>query len=419
MKPSADTPLLRLLRIMALIAGISIFIVWYIDESQNMGTPWELVTVPLVGAVYLGSGLMLWLRPDWLAPTVIACLSITNLYFLGMLHQAAQLGGTTGLYSLSSNAQFMPMIYVAAFIAMERGAARLSWLHYGAIAALYLWHHAWPDWRGAWPQPGDGVGHLWFILLLVHPCYILALQYITMLKDRLLQSERTAHTDKQRFLAMLSHEMRSPLQAMLGSIDLLAIKVQSPPEKRAVDRLRQAAGQLDGHLRDVTEFTRLEDPDWRLHPAAVDLTHLVQEACDAWQVQAAAKGLSLRCDLQPLPIVHTDPQRIRQVLDNLLSNAVKYTLSGHIAVRTSPATDGRILIHVSDSGIGIPAQDLQRIFDPYVRLEDERMARTEGSGLGLAIVRRLVDRLQGELHVDSVPDQGSSFTVILPSHAPA
>lgn len=414
MRPQADTPLLRLLRITTLIAGLCIFIVWHIDEGQGMCTPWESMLVPVMGAIYLGSSLLLWLRPAWLQPTVAACLSVTCLYFLGALHQAARLGGEIGLYSLSSNAQFMPMVYVAAFIAMKRGAARLSWLNYLALAMLYLAHRGWPDWRHAWPQPGDAIGHLWFILLLTHPCYILALQYITLLKDRLLQTERTAHTDKQRFLAMLSHEMRSPLQAMLGSIDLLAIKVQSPPEKRAVDRLRQAASQLDAHLRDVTEFTRLDDPDWRLHPSMVDLTRLVHDTCDAWQVQATAKGLALRCDVQPLPDIHTDEQRVRQVLDNLLSNAVKYTLSGHITVRTAPTPDGRILLEISDSGIGIAPEDRDRIFDPYVRLADDRMVRTEGSGLGLAVVRRLVDRLHGELHVDSVPDQGSRFTVILP-----
>jgi signal transduction histidine kinase len=414
-----DAELLKLLRATSFIAGLSILIVWYLDDLHGMVTAWEACTTVAIGCVYLLSSLMLWLTPGRLPLIVKACLAATSLYFLGTLHAATLEAPIKSLYSLTSNAQFMPMLYVAAFITLKRGAATLSWLHYAGIALLYAAHHGWPDPRGLLPAPEDATGHAWLIVLLSHPCYILALQYITLLKDRLLRSQRQAHADKQHFLAMLSHEIRSPLQAMLGSIDLLALKVQGPPEKRAVDRLRHAAGQLDGHLRDVTEFTRLEDPAWQLHLEDVDLPALVREVCDTWQAQAAAKGLALYWEIAAhheaaLRQVRTDPQRLRQILGNLLSNAVKYTPSGHITVRASVADAGLPRLDVSDTGVGIPPDALARIFQPYVRLEDPRAGSTEGSGLGLAVVQRLVERLQGKLSVESLPEQGSSFSVLLP-----
>jgi signal transduction histidine kinase len=210
---------------------------------------------------------------------------------------------------------------------------------------------------------------------------------------------------------------------MLGSIDLLALKANSPPEHRAVGRIRHAASQLDTHLRDVTEYTRLENPAWRLQRQAVDVVALVREVCEHYQAQARNKGLELDCDVPMMPDpalarVMTDSARVRQILDNLIGNALKYTTAGCVTVRAqlNPEQNG-VQLEVQDTGIGIPEQDRARIFEPYVRLEDRRAGSAEGSGLGLAIVRRLVDRLGGALHLRSVLGQGSCFTVVLPLQA--
>ena len=424
-----DAMLLTVMRVISLIAGLTIFIVWYLDESQGMTTAWESCGGIVMGGVYLTGAVLLWIRPAWLDAIVIACLGTTGVYFLGALHFAVLDGTGTGLYSLASNAQFMPLLYVAAFIALRRGAAMLSWALLAGTAALYARHFGQTGWHGLMPAQGDTVGHIWCIVLLTHPCYILALQYITTLKDRLLQAERRAHADKQRFLAMLSHEIRSPLQAMLGSIDLLALKAHTPPERRAVDRIRHAADQLDTHLRDVSEFTRLEDPAWRLKAEPIDMALLARETVDAWQPQASAKGLALSVDIpsgdEPLlRLVHTDPQRVRQILGNLLNNAVKYTPRGRIDVRVEIDPDGEhILLEVADTGVGIPPQAQAGIFEPYVRLDTRHagdgQASPEGSGLGLAIVRRLVDRLHGQVRVESQPGQGSCLAVRLPLRHPS
>lgn len=413
---------LALLRATALIASVVAFVIGYLDHSQGMATPWTSTAAPVMGGIYLLAALLLWLRGAWCCAIVACCLVATSLYFLGTLHHAMRDSDVLGLYALATRTQFMPLLYVAAFMALRRGAAAFSWAHYASTVLLYVGHHGWPDWRGLMPAAGDTLGHTWFMLLLAHPCYILALQYVTVLKGRLHQTAHQAQADKQRFLAMLSHEIRSPLQAMLGSIDLLALKALHPPEKRAIERLRHAANQLEGHLRDVTEFTRLDDPAWQLHPQSTDVNQLVREACDAWQAAASTKGLTLHCEIASsheatLRQVWTDPQRLRQILSNLLSNAVKYTPSGEIRVSAGVSADGRQLrLAVSDTGVGIPGHELPRIFEPYVRLENQRAGRAEGSGLGLAVVRKLVDRLGGELDVDSQPDRGSRFGVQVPLH---
>lgn len=402
------------------LASIGALASWYVDGAQGLNTAWDDIGAPAIGLTFAAAAAMLHWRPAWLDAIVTSALIPTSIYYLGVLYVAAQDQTPKGLYSMASNSQFMPLYYVGAFVALRKRAALISWLHYGCIAGLYVYQYGIVASTQAANQPN---AHVWATLLISHPGYIVALHYITALKGRLRSAELASHQSKERFLAMLSHEIRSPLQAMLGSIDLLALKASSPPEHRAVGRIRHAASQLDTHLRDVTEYTRLENPAWRLQCQAVDMVALVQEVCDHYQGLAQSKGLELDCDVPlvappALKEVWTDSARVRQILDNLIGNALKYTMAGRITVRAqlSPEQNG-IQLDVQDTGIGIPEHDRARIFEPYVRLEDRSAGAVEGSGLGLAIVKRLVDRLDGVLHLRSVLGQGSCFTVILPLKA--
>lgn len=399
------------------------FASWSFDKRLGLNTRWDDVGAPVMGLTYALAALMLRWRPQWLDAIVITALIPTSVYYLGVLYVAGLDNSTTGLYSMAGNAQFMPLFYVGAFVALRRGAALLSWLHYAGLVGLYLYQYGLP-WVSNTPANGSVNAHVWATVLGSHPCYIIALHFITTLKGRLRATELASHQSKERFLAMLSHEIRSPLQAILGSIDLLALKASSPPERRAVDRIRHAAAQLDTHLRDVTEYTRLENPAWRLQTTSVDLPALVQDVCDTFMPKAQAAGLTLQMD-SPTPDtldlhhVPTDEARVRQILGNLIGNAIKYTPTGHIRVQLGMGpTAASVRIDVIDTGIGIPEADQQRIFEPYVRLEDRRVAGAEGSGLGLAVVNRLVERLEGELSVRSQPDQGSCFSVTLPLTRP-
>jgi signal transduction histidine kinase len=145
----------------------------------------------------------------------------------------------------------------------------------------------------------------------------------------------------------------------------------------------------------------------------------LQALRDEWAPQAHAKGLSLTLDIAEadraaLQSVPSDATRVRQIVSNLVSNALKYTLVGGATIHASLSRPHEIRLVVSDTGIGIAPRHREEIFQPYVRLEDARAMRAEGSGLGLAVVKRLVERLGGDIRVDSHPDQGSRFEVTLP-----
>ncbi|MCH8178846.1 MAG: HAMP domain-containing histidine kinase [Proteobacteria bacterium] len=421
--PGLDQTRADLTRWLSLLAAIGCMLVWWADERAGLNSTWASIAVPLVSAVLCASAIAVWWRPRLHNLAAGACTLAAATYFIGSLVSASLIARSTSLYEVATNAQFMPTVYLGAFVTLSRGAATLSWLSYLAMLIAYAWLYG-----IAPPHSDDTLSHFWFALLLTHPVIILALSYIGVLHSRLSAAERESQSGRERFLAMLSHEIRTPLQSMLGSIDLLDLKVRGEPERRAIDRLRQVSGQLEAHLRDVTEYTRLDNPAWQLHPQPVDLPRLVQDSCDTLQPQARARGLQLHCHIAHEPRLQqalTDPTRVRQVLDNLLHNALKYTSHGGITVTLAmrPGPDGpgddsphgdALALSVQDTGIGIAAEALTRIFEPYVRLEERRLPRAEGTGLGLAVVHRLVDRLGGQLEVDSTPEHGSCFTVVLP-----
>ncbi len=425
-RPRVDRTHVRLLFWLATLAALGIFVDWGFGELQHTNTPLDTYGVPLVGLGALGAATTLHLRPQYSQWAVVGALVPGSLFCLGSMHLAALANNPISWHSLAAVSQFIPLLYISAFVALQRGASWISWAHYLAMLALYLVNFGGLNGHRS-PSEVNTPQHIWLAVLTSNPAYILALQYISTLKGRLARSERVHHDSKERFLAMLSHEIRTPLQAMLGSIDLLALKAKSPPERRAVDRLRDAAAQLDAHLRDVTEYTRLENPAWQLREEDVDLLALGRDLCEQFAPQAQARGLDLHLELDgaavpaglpppPWARVRTDGRRLRQLLGNLLSNALKYTPHGQVLLRlNSPGAAGQPLsLEVLDTGIGIPAERLEQVFEPYVRLEDQRVGHEEGSGLGLAVVRLLTQRLGLKLQVDSEPERGTTFRVQWP-----
>jgi len=444
--PPHDAQQSRLVMRVAFVAALGAAAVWVSNQYQNLGTQWDLVCLPIVALSCLMTGLVLMRRPQWLTPASATTLVVTSAYLQGVLYLDTQTQTLTDIYAVASISQVMPLLYVVAYVSLRQGAAWFSWAHYAGVLLQYIWLANAPVPDGGWGEMHIVTRNTLFAAVLAQPACILALNFIVQLRDRLHAAQREAFQSKERFLAMLSHEIRTPLQAMLASIDLLSLKVHNPPERRAVDRIRNAASQLDTHLRDLTEYTRLENPAWQLHTDTVNVATLLHEVAEHFQAQAHARGLALITEITPadeaaLAATRTDARRLRQVLLNLVSNAIKYTPAGSVTLRAQRAdadvlssslvpirppanaapaaagpvsTTGTVLLEVIDTGIGIPAAEVQRIFEPYIRLEDRRTAGQEGSGLGLAIVQRLVERLGGQLQVSSQPDQGSRFSVTLP-----
>lgn len=241
-------------------------------------------------------------------------------------------------------------------------------------------------------------------------------QLYTQLQSAL-QREQEANQQKSTFFASASHELRTPLNIILGYIDLIREGVIGQVDRATVetlDRVRKSVLHLIALINDLLDLARIERAEFHIHQEPVDTEKLLQEICSQWEKVIHDKGLSFRrvgdC---PLPRITTDKARLRQVLDNLLGNAVKFTVAGHIAVGAS-APDHSLEIWVEDTGIGIDPADQGRIFDEFQQVKSGTTPQSGGVGLGLAVSKKLVLLLGGTLTVESLPGQGSTFTVTLP-----
>jgi len=220
---------------------------------------------------------------------------------------------------------------------------------------------------------------------------------------------------KTRFLATMSHELRTPLNSILGYAELLSLDGNLQPVQAARIAAMRSAGD---HLRDVVnrvlDFSRVEADDTPYFPVRTDLAALMTQCRAIAEPMAAAKGLVLTCTMAPDVPVHVmaDASSIRQILLNLLGNAVKFTAHGAIAVLVTRGAHGTRFA-VADTGIGVPAAQRERLFQPYERLDADRIG-IAGTGLGLAIAARLVARMGGRIGHDNNPPGGSVFWVELP-----
>jgi signal transduction histidine kinase len=247
----------------------------------------------------------------------------------------------------------------------------------------------------------------------------LAVQFNTM-ADRLEQSIDIIRRDRDRsrdFLADVSHELRTPLAALRTFNELLRQQAAGDPEASAefVESSGQQIDRLDWLAQNLLELSKLDSGLVLLDLRPDDLRAAVESAVEQARPAARKRGVGLELELPERPVrIRHDPQRIGQVVSNLVGNAIKFTQrGGHIAVGVRPNPDGAE-IEVVDTGIGIDAAELPRIFDRFYRGTRANEARGSGSGLGLAIVRSIVDMHGGTVVVESRVGAGSKFVVTLP-----
>ncbi|WP_126976475.1 ATP-binding protein [Frigidibacter oleivorans] len=221
---------------------------------------------------------------------------------------------------------------------------------------------------------------------------------------------------KSAFLANMSHEIRTPMNGVVGMADLLCAGPLTEEQRLCAETIRSSGEALLAIINDVLDFSRIEADRMTLAPAPFDLERCIHEVMLLLGPSARDRGLSLMVDFDlflPTRFVG-DALRIRQVLTNLAGNAVKFTAAGHVLVRVTgieQADSGTFDLHVTveDTGIGIAAADVERIFDEFEQVEAAASRSFEGTGLGLAITRRLIALMGGEVWVDSVPGEGSCF----------
>ncbi|MEM8758103.1 MAG: ATP-binding protein [Planctomycetota bacterium] len=238
----------------------------------------------------------------------------------------------------------------------------------------------------------------------------------------------TARADAERlsqaksgFLANMSHELRTPMTAITGYAELLLDPEQTPADRSShVAMIRRAAGHLTSVIDDVLDMSSIESGRLAIHPAPVDPAELVRDVVGVMTVVAEGRGLGLEASASgPLPRrFRADPVRVRQILVNLISNGVKFTESGGVRVRAGVddrSGEGWVWFEVEDSGIGISADALERVFEPFVQCEASTTRRFGGSGLGLSISRRLAEQMGGSLTARSSLGSGSVFRLELPA----
>ena len=232
--------------------------------------------------------------------------------------------------------------------------------------------------------------------------------------DELAEATRT----RDQFMAVMSHEMRTPLNAIIGYADLLDLEIDGPltPGQRAqVGRIQVGGRHLLDLINDVLDLARAEAAKLEMDLRPVDLGAVLEEVAELLERQAEEKGVRLIVDpfSIPLPPVHADLQRLRQILTNLIGNAIKFTEEGSVRVHCEVAPDGRLHTQVVDTGIGIDPEVLPLVFSEFYQARGELTREKGGTGLGLAISLRLAHLMGGDIAARSIPGQGSTFTLIL------
>ena len=229
---------------------------------------------------------------------------------------------------------------------------------------------------------------------------------------------------KSEFMANISHELRTPMNAIIGFTDLTLATDLRRPQREYLENVHRSGYNLLGIINDILDHSKIEAGKLTIENRAFDLCQMVEETVDSLAIKAFEKKLELICKIDPsLPVqVLGDPGRIQQVLMNLLGNAIKFTAKGEIVVSLKKGSvmktgDGgkvqSIILTVQDTGIGVPKEKLEHIFESFTQADTSTTRRYGGTGLGLTIARNLAEMMDGSLEVQSEPGKGSSFTLKL------
>jgi len=244
------------------------------------------------------------------------------------------------------------------------------------------------------------------------------LQAQEQLRERALELERASRY-KSEFLANMSHELRTPLNSSLILAKLLSDNAAgnlNEEQVRFAQTIYSAGNDLLNLINDILDISKVEAGKLELVPEELALRRVIEGMARTFEQLARQKSLEFRVDVAPnVPLsIHTDRQRIEQILKNLLSNAVKFTDSGEVSLTVSATQDGWVQFAVQDSGIGIAPDQQERIFDAFHQADGSTARKYGGTGLGLSISRDLTALLGGTLTVASAPGEGSTFTLSLP-----
>lgn len=269
-------------------------------------------------------------------------------------------------------------------------------------------------------QPGNRIGMIFARDIRKRKKAETDLLMVNQQLNKMYEDLLAAQSTQRRFFANMSHELKTPLNTIGGYASLMRDGVGGTlTEKHLkwVESIKVQSGQLLKMIQEILEYAKLDKNGSIVRFESVDPVAIVNEMKTTAVALLAHKQVSVetKIDTEKTEIV-TDGDRLRQVLMNLLGNAAKFTDQGQICVTLSDESDNRIAFSVNDTGCGIPEDDLERIFDDFYQVAGSGTQRSGSAGLGLSIVKRLVERLGGEIEVDSVHGVGSTFSVVLPAN---
>ncbi len=234
------------------------------------------------------------------------------------------------------------------------------------------------------------------------------------------EAAETANRAKSAFVANMSHEIRTPMNAIIGLTHLLRKSTQEPRQQDHLNKVESAAQHLLGIINDILDISKIEAGKLSLHQVDFEAEKMIQGVCNLSKDTASEKGLEMVCDIDPdLPaMLKGDELRLRQILLNFISNAVKFTHKGVVGINARPLESRNaalwVRFEVYDTGIGLSAEQLGRLFLPFEQADNSTTRRYGGTGLGLVISRRLVELMGGRLGVDSQAGEGSCFWFEVP-----
>jgi PAS domain S-box-containing protein len=241
------------------------------------------------------------------------------------------------------------------------------------------------------------------------------------LQEKNVELERASRA-KDHFLATMSHELRTPLNAIIGFTGLMLMKLPGPltaDQEKQLGLVQSSGKHLLSLINDLLDLAKIESGNVELHLEPVDCRPIVEEVVQTLRPQALLKGLQIGIDWPDVPVIaRADRRALQQILLNLAANAVKFTPRGRVALQARIADDGApahaVALSVEDTGLGISAEDQQRLFQAFTQVGDALARRkAEGTGLGLHLSLKLAELMHGRIDVHSVPGEGSRFTLRL------
>jgi len=232
-------------------------------------------------------------------------------------------------------------------------------------------------------------------------------------RDKAVSGERA----KAEMMAVMSHEMRTPLNGILGTLDLVDSEKLDPDQRKFHEVIGKSARVLLNHVNDVLDISKLESPATQMSVAAFDPIQICEDVVDGLRGAAQQNGTTIALNSGQIKteLVNADAAMLQQILTNLVGNAIKFTRDGQVTLNVTEDADiNSWFFSIVDDGVGIPEADLDRIFEDFVVLDSSYSRSNEGTGLGLAIVKRIVERMEGKIEVNSSINLGSEFRVTLP-----